>query len=109
MNMNAFRTIVVSAAIAPLIALGSGPATAAPVPGVLGEPCSTNLVGVDTNTGRSLTCVDDGKGGSIWTDPGPIVGVHNMGDPCNAGVDFHSQTTEGRPISCNGGQWVHWP
>ncbi|MBC2644406.1 MULTISPECIES: hypothetical protein [unclassified Rhodococcus (in: high G+C Gram-positive bacteria)] len=123
---------VASAAIVPLIAFGFGIASAAPpatvsggvtvayvtdaaqpepIPGAAGQRCSGNRVGVDVNTGEDIVCVyssdyyPDGK----WVTA-EIVGVHNIGEPCDPSIDRASQTPEGIPILCVQGQgWTPGP
>ncbi len=123
---------VASAAIVPLISFGSGIASATPpatissgvtvayvsdaaqpepIPGAAGQRCSVDRVGVDVNTGEDIVCVysrdyyPDGE----WVIA-DIVGVHNIGEPCDPSTDRASQTPEGIPILCVQGQgWTPGP
>lgn len=122
---------VASAAIVPLIAFGSGIASATPpatvssstvayvtgaaqpepIPGAAGQRCSGHRVGVEVTTGEDIVCVysrdyyPDGE----WVTA-DIVGVHNVGEPCDPTTDGASQTLEGIPILCVQGQgWTPGP
>ncbi|WP_241031629.1 hypothetical protein [Rhodococcus koreensis] len=132
MNNRFIRTtFVASAAIVPLLAFGSGIASATPpvtvsggapgayvtgaaqpdpVPGAAGQRCSGNRVGVDVNTGEDIVCVysRDYYPDGVWVTA-DIVGVHNIGDPCDPSIDNSSQTPAGEPIMCVQGQWMSGP
>lgn len=132
MNIRLFRAAsVASVAIVPLIAFGSGIASATPlsavssttvvyvtgaaqpepIPGAAGQRCTGNRVGVDVNTGEDLVCVysRDYYPGGEWVTAN-IVGVHNIGESCDPSTDNVSQTPEGIPIMCVQGQgWTPGP
>lgn len=129
MNAKTLRVAaVVSAAIVTCIAFGPGIAAASPsatvsggatvayvtgasqperVPGAVDQRCSGNRVGVDVNTGEDLVCVysPDYYPDGVWVTA-DIVGVHNIGEPCDSSTDDGSQTPEGEPIMCVQGQWM---
>ncbi|MGV9946982.1 hypothetical protein [Rhodococcus aetherivorans] len=69
--------------------------------GAVGERCSTTLVGVDVNTGEYIVCVysREYRPDGVWVT-GNIVGVHNIGEPCDPKIDKASQTPDYIPILC---------
>ncbi|WP_206004055.1 hypothetical protein [Rhodococcus pseudokoreensis] len=122
---------VASATIVPFIAFGSGIASATPsatvgssavayvtgaaqpepIPGAADQRCSGNRVGVDVNTGEDIVCVysRDYYPDGVWVTA-HIVGVHNIGEPCEPSTDNASQTPEGVPLLCVQGQgWTPGP
>ena len=76
----------------------------------VGQPCSSpSSIGVDVNTGDNIVCVFMGAGGvNVWVQTAPIVGVNNVGDPCNDG-DNVSRTPDGKAIMCVQGEWMYGP
>ncbi|WP_430336147.1 hypothetical protein [Rhodococcus sp. ACT016] len=75
----------------------------------VGQPCSSpSAVGTDVNTGKDIVCVYTGGGGNVWVNSIPIVGVNNVGDPCDSSATA-SQTPAGKAIMCVNGQWTYGP
>jgi hypothetical protein len=76
----------------------------------VGQPCSTpSAIGIDVNTGAEIVCVYMGAGtGSRWVSSVPIVGVNEVGAPCDSN-DGASRTPEGLAIMCVQGEWVYGP
>jgi hypothetical protein len=69
----------------------------------VGAPCVPHKLydfGLDPS-GRTLICVNSGG----WAQSLPLVGVRDMGDPCN-GVQGTAQSPDGIPMTCSGVVWV---
>ncbi|WAM19489.1 hypothetical protein [Rhodococcus sp. JS3073] len=63
------------------------------------------------NTGEDIVCVNsrDYYPDGVWVTA-DIVGVHNIGEPCDPTTDQASQTPDGLPILCVQGQgWTPGP
>jgi hypothetical protein len=86
------------------------PAPASGGAAAVGQPCSSpSSIGVDVNTGDNIVCVFMGSGGgNVWVQTAPIVGVNNVGAPCND-ADNVSRTPEGKAIMCVQGEWMYGP
>ena len=72
----------------------------------VGQPCSTSSgVSVDSNTGADIVCVysRDYYPDGVWVT-GNIVGMHNIGEPCDPTTDKASQTPDGIAILCVKGE-----
>jgi hypothetical protein len=71
----------------------------------VGAPCVPHKLydfGSDSY-GHTLICVNSGA----WAQSMPLMGVRNMGDPCN-GVEGTAQSPDGIPMTCSGA-WAWGP
>ncbi|WP_245672817.1 hypothetical protein [Aldersonia kunmingensis] len=78
---------------------------------VVGGVCaSPSSIATDANTGADIVCVFMGaNGGYKWVSSAPIIGTHNVGEPCDNSVDNVSKTPAGKAIMCVGDEWMYGP
>jgi hypothetical protein len=106
------RRIVIGTAMAAAAICTAPIAAADDVPGmdynaVRGAPCQTNgsFIFGRGPSGETLACAY-----GRWQMSSPLVGVREIGAPCDAGAGQAAQSPEGRPLVCVTGQgWQPGP